>query len=47
MGKKIYDPVREKEILDRLKRKNKGFLKEEDLKKIFKTIMKMCRQSQI
>jgi chorismate mutase len=47
MGKKIYDPVREKEILDRLKRKNKGLLKEEDLKKIFKTIMKMCRQSQI
>jgi chorismate mutase len=47
MGKKIYDPVREKEILDRLKRKNKGLLKEEDLKKIFKTIMEICRQSQI
>jgi chorismate mutase len=47
MGKKIYDPRREKEILDRLKRKNKGPLKEEDLKKIFTTIMKVCRRSQI
>jgi len=47
MGKKIYDAGREKEILDRLKRKNKGPLKEEDLRKIFKTIMKICRQSQI
>jgi chorismate mutase len=47
MEKKIYDPRREKEILDRLKRKNKGPLKEEDLKKIFTTIMKVCRRSQI
>ncbi len=47
MGKKIYDPKREKEVLERLKRKNKGFLKEEDLKKIFKMIMKVCRKSQI
>jgi len=47
MGKKIYDRRREKEILDRLKRKNKGPLKEEDLKKIFTTIMKVCRRSQI
>ena len=47
MGKKIYDPKREKEVLERLKRKNIGPLKEEDLKKIFKTIMKICRQSQI
>jgi chorismate mutase len=47
MGKKIYDPVREKEVLEKLKRKNKGLLKEEDLKKIFATIMKMCRKSQI
>jgi 3-deoxy-7-phosphoheptulonate synthase/chorismate mutase len=47
MGKKIYDPRREKEILDRLKRKNKGPLKEEDFKKIFTTIMKVCRRSQI
>ena len=47
IGKKIHDAAREKEILDRLKRKNKGPLKEEDLKKIFMTIMKVCRQSQI
>ena len=46
MGKKIYDTEREKKILDRLKRKNKGPLKEEDLIKIFTTIMKVCRQSQ-
>ena len=47
MGKKIYDPVREKEVLERMKRKNKGLLKEEDLKKIFTAIMKVCRKSQI
>ena len=47
MGKKIQDTEREKEILDKLKRKNRGPLKEEDLRKIFTTIMKVCRQSQI
>ena len=47
MGKKIDDPRREKEVLERLKLKNKGPLKEEDLKKIFTTIMKVCRKSQI
>jgi chorismate mutase len=47
MGKKIYDPKREKEVLERLKRKDKGLLKEEDFKKIFTTIMKVCRKSQI
>jgi len=47
MGKKIYDTEREKEILDRLKRENTGPLKEKDLEKIFTTIMKVCRQSQI
>ncbi|HVP78920.1 MAG TPA: chorismate mutase, partial [Thermodesulfobacteriota bacterium] len=47
MGKKIYDAEREREILDRLKRKNRGPLKEQDLRRIFKTIMKICRQSQI
>ena len=45
--KKIYDAQREKEILDRLKRKNKGPLREGDLEKLFTTIMKVCRQSQI
>jgi chorismate mutase/prephenate dehydratase len=47
MGKKIYDTEREKEILDRLKRKNRGPLKEVDLRKIFTTIMKVCRESQL
>jgi chorismate mutase len=46
LGKKIYDPKREKEILDRLKRKNKGPLKKEDLTKIFGMIMKVSRRSQ-
>ena len=44
---KFYDPVREKEILERLKRKNKSPMKEEDLKKIFSAIIKVCRKSQI
>ena len=47
MGKKIHDTEREREILDGLKRKNRGPLKEEDLRKIFTTIMKVFRQSQI
>jgi chorismate mutase len=47
VGKKIYDPEREKEILEMLQRKNKGPLTEEDLRKIFGTIMKVCRRSQI
>ena len=47
MGKKIDDHRREKEVLERLKLKNKGPLKDEDLKKIFTTIMKVCRKSQI
>jgi chorismate mutase len=47
MAKKIYDPKREKEILDRLRRKNKGPLNEKDLGKVFTTIIKICRQTQI
>jgi len=47
MGKKIYDAEREREILERLRRRNRGPLKEEDLRKIFMTIMKVCRQFQI
>ena len=47
IDKKIYDPEREKEILERLQRKNKGPLNEEDLRKIFTTIVKICRRSQI
>ncbi len=47
MGKKIYDAEREREILEKLSRRNRGPLKEVDLRKIFMTIMKICRQSQI
>ena len=47
IGKKVYDAQREKEILDRLKRKNKGPLKEGDLRRIFSTIMRVSRKSQI
>lgn len=43
---KVYDSRREKEILERLERKNKGPMKKEDLKKIFRMIMKVCRKSQ-
>jgi chorismate mutase/prephenate dehydratase len=46
IGKRIYDAEREKEILDRLKRKNKGPLKEKDLKEIFATILQVSRKSQ-
>ena len=50
MGEKIYDPKREKEVLERLRLKlrsrDKGPLKEKDLEKIFSTIIKVCRQSQ-
>jgi chorismate mutase len=46
MGKRIYDFGREKEILDGLRRKNKGPLKSEDLRKIFTALMKACRKSQ-
>ena len=47
IGKKIYDPRREEEILKRLKLKNRGPLKDEDLIKIFTTIMRVCRRSQL
>jgi chorismate mutase len=47
VGKKVYDAEREEEILDRLKRRNKGPLKERDLKKIFATIMQVSKKSQI
>lgn len=48
MGAKIYDPKREKEVLERLRlrSRNKGLLKEKDLEKIFATVIKVCRQSQ-
>ena len=49
MGKKIYDPKREKEVLERLRlrlRSRTVLFKEKDLEKIFATIIKACRQSQ-
>ena len=46
IGKKIHDPGREKEVLERLKLKNKGPVKRQDLIKIFRVIMEVCRQSQ-
>ena len=46
MGEKVYDPKREKEVLRRLKIKNRGPLKEKDLEKVFRTIMKVCRRFQ-
>ena len=47
IGKKIYDAEREKEILERLERKNRGPLKKGDLKRIFATIMQVSRKSQV
>ena len=46
MGKNIYDPQREAEVLKRLRMKNRGPLKEEDLEKIFRAIIGVCRRSQ-
>jgi chorismate mutase/prephenate dehydratase len=43
---KIYNPKRENEILERLNLLNRGPLRREDLKKIFKKIMIVCRKSQ-
>ena len=46
IGRKIYDPVREKEVLDNVNLKNRGPLQEQNLIRIFKTIIKVCRQAQ-
>ena len=46
IGKKTYDPIREKEVLEKLKHKNRGPVKKEDLIKIFRAIIKVCRESQ-
>ena len=50
MGTKIYDPKREKEVLEklrlRLRSRDKGLLKEKDLEKIFRTIIRVCRGAQ-
>ncbi len=47
IGKKVYDLRREKEVLEKLKLKNRGPVKEQDLIKIFRAIMRACRKSQI
>jgi chorismate mutase len=47
MGQKIYDPLREKEVLRRLALRNRGPLRRRDLEKIFQTTMEVCRKSQI
>ena len=46
MGTKIYDPKREKEVLKRLNIKNRGPLRNEDLEKVFRTLMSVCRRFQ-
>lgn len=46
-GEKLRIPKREKEILEKLKFKNKGPLKETELKKIFRAIIGMCRRNLI
>jgi chorismate mutase/prephenate dehydratase len=46
MGRKIYDPKREAGVLKRLRMENRGPLKAEDLEKIFRTIIGVCRRSQ-
>ncbi len=47
IGKKVYDPAREKEVLDNVNLKNRGPLKKQDLTRIFRAIIKICRNSQI
>jgi chorismate mutase len=45
MGQKIRNLKREREMLEVLKAKNKGPLKEVELKKVFRAILGMCRRS--
>jgi chorismate mutase/prephenate dehydratase len=47
IGKKTYDAQREREILDGLKRKNRGPLRERDLKEIYSAILRVSRKSQV
>jgi len=46
-GEKLRILQREREILEKLKLRNKGPLKEEELKKIFRAILGMCRRQVI
>jgi 3-deoxy-7-phosphoheptulonate synthase/chorismate mutase len=45
MGLKIYDPLREKEVIKRLASRNRGPLKKEDVRRIFSTFMRISRKS--
>jgi chorismate mutase/prephenate dehydratase len=47
MGEKIRNPRREQKVLEGVRLKNKGPLKDEDLKKIFETLIRVCRKSQV
>ena len=46
-GAKLRDLKREWEIIERLKSRNKGPLREADLTEVFRTIMKMGRRHSI
>jgi chorismate mutase-like protein len=46
MGRKIYDPGREKKVLEKLHTKNRGPLTGKDLEKIFRTVIRACRRFQ-
>ena len=43
-GEKMRIPAREREILEELILKNKGPLREHELKKMFRAILGMCRR---
>ena len=45
MGLKIYDPLREKEVIKRLASRNRGPLKKGDVGRIFSTLMRISRKS--
>jgi chorismate mutase/prephenate dehydratase len=45
-GYNIYSPEREKEVIERLIKINKGPLNEEDIKEVFSTIIQICRYQQ-
>lgn len=47
MGKKLRDLKREREIIERLKSINRGPLKEENLREVFRLILKVGRRHSI
>lgn len=47
MGKKLRDLKREQEIIERLKSINRGPLKEENLREVFRLILKVGRRHSI